>query len=172
MDYFVLERDQRLGAVGGLLSCSANLKQGYEGAEQEERVEISGDGVRDYGCLLEHPVPLVSNELRGIFTAHHPDIQTKAVAVMDTMLRQTLNYYLIEMPQVQVIDQLRMSDLEQIRAVYGFSIPKGKIQTQPFFELNYVRKKIIVVGLTLAEHVLREGIYGVAVKRIHLKECD
>jgi hypothetical protein len=172
MNYFILERDQRLGAIEGILSCSASLKQGYESASQEEQVEISGEGVREYGCLLEHPVPLVSNELCEIFKKQYAGLQTKQVRIMDTVLRQILNYHLIQMPQINVEAQLRTPELESSKIAYGFIVPYGEVKEQAFFELNNVRKKMMVVNLTLAEHVLREGIYGVAVRRITIQERD
>lgn len=172
MDYFILERDQRLGNIGGVLSCTASLKQGYEHASEEEEVEISGEGAREYGCLLEHPVPLVSNELLQIFNSHHSELQTKQVRIMDTLLRTILNYSLIKMPQIQVQEQLRTSQLASSKIAYGFIVQQGELKDYPFFELNYVRKKMIVVDLAMAEHILREGIYGVAVRRITIQERD
>ncbi|MNI12573.1 hypothetical protein D3C73_657610 [compost metagenome] len=172
MDYFVLERDQRLGSTGGVWSCSDKLKKGYEAAELEEQVEVSGQGTRDYGCLLEYPVSLVSNELRQVFARHDPQIQTKRVWVMDTLMGQNLDYYLVQMPRIEVNAQLRTSDLGLSKIAYGFVIPQGEVKEQAFFELHYVRKKMLIVGLSLAEQVLREGLYGVAVKRIVLTEDD
>lgn len=170
MDYFLLERDSRLGEVGGTLSCSTALQKGYEFADQEEQVEISGEGEREYGCLLEYPVPLVSNELREILKSHHADLQMKQVRIMDTLLRQSLDYNLIQMPQIPVITQLRTSELPSRKYIYGFAIPQGKLKGQAFVELNYVRKRMIVLDIAVAEQVLREGIYGVAVRRISLEE--
>lgn len=172
MNYFVLERDQRLGNIGGVWSCSDKLKQGYEAAELEEQIEVLGHGVRDYGCLLEHPISLISNELRQVFARHDPQIQTKRVWVMDTLMGQNLDYYLVQMSRIEVNAQLSTSDLGLSKIAYGFVIPQGEVKEQPFFELNYVRKKMLIVDLALAEQVLREGLYGIAVKRIMLKESD
>ncbi|WP_334075108.1 MULTISPECIES: hypothetical protein [Paenibacillus] len=173
MEFFVLERDKRLDHLAGGLVCSARLEQGYEAAEDNELVEVHGEGARDYGCMLEQPTLLVTSELRMLLTKYDSQMAYKTVSIIDKNFNGLqLNYFLINMREVDVMDAIPPDVLKRSKAALGFRIRRGDVPECPFFGMTYYRKKYLVVRLDVAEHVLRAGLYGVAVKRLQLKECD
>lgn len=173
MEFFVLERDKRLDHLAGGLVCSPRLEQGYEAAEDNELVEVHGEEVRDYGCILEQPTLLVANELRRLLTKYDSQMAYKTVSIIDKTLNGLqLNYFLLNMREVEVMAPIPLDDLKRSNAALGFSLRRGDIPDYPFFGVTYHRKRYLVVRLDVAEHVLRAGLYGVAVKRLQLKECD
>lgn len=167
MEYFILEQDRRLGSLDGLITCSEQMKKGYDFAEDEEFVYIDSPKALEYGCILEKPVLLVSEDVYQILNRYGHGLAHKKVIVIDMARNGQVHYYLPNFTEVPCTDQEYVKkNAEDIEKLDLFMVDEKLIEGISMFKLNVYRKSYLVVRLDVAEGMLRTSLYGLNVRRI------
>lgn len=161
MEYYVLKRDERLGALEGKFSYSDGLRQGYDHADSYEIISVEGNGKREYGCILTHPMLLISEEVRKMLLYFDQGLESKTVGVFDQEMQTQIQYYMPKLPQIKGGTSEKPTD---------YTVPTGALGALPFFQLEVYRNVQFIIRLDVAEKVLREGLYGVSVKKMIINE--
>jgi hypothetical protein len=162
VEYYVLKRDERLGTLEAKFSYSEALRQGYEQAASYEIISVEGQGRREYGCILTHPMLLISEEVRKVLLHFEQGLECKTVGVFDQEIQSQIQYYMPKLPQVK-------GEIQSNKP-FVYSVPTGALESLPFFQLEVYRNVQFIVRLDVAEKVLREGLYGVSLEKIKINE--
>lgn len=169
MNYYILERDRRLGSLEGKFAYSDGLQQGFSYANPYEVIHVKGEGKRDYGCLLNYPLLLVSEELRQIFMRFDPALCCKTVAIFDEKIQGQIQYYMLNL--VEVTGEVDPTAKTRNNSLITYTV-RDEIKTKCIFQLKVYHTSYLVLGLDIAEAVLRHSLYGVNVQKICLEERE
>lgn len=167
MEYFILEQDRRLGSLDGMITFSEQMKQGYESVKDEEFVFIDSPKALEYGCILEKPVLLVSEEVYQILNQYERGLAHKKVIVIDMARNGQVHYFFPNFTEVSCSEQESIKkNTEDTEKIDHFTVDEKLIEGLSMFQLNVYRKSYLVVRLDVAEGMLRTSLYGLNVRRI------
>ncbi|AJS61111.1 hypothetical protein [Paenibacillus sp. IHBB 10380] len=168
MEYFIVEQDRRL--IGGAISFPERILKGFEYAEPNEVLYTKSEKELEYSCIIDRPVLLVSDELRRIITEFEPQMEHKAVVVMDLERQLQFPYSMMNFQDV-ACDSNKQSYLATGR-IEEIVIDEKQINGQAIFKITYYRSSYLVVRLDVAEYLLRRSLYGLKLNRIQSMEGD
>ncbi|GJM71807.1 hypothetical protein HMSSN036_40230 [Paenibacillus macerans] len=164
MEYFSLEHDQRLDAIGSSITFPEQLVQGFEHAEDFQTVFVKPGRTQGYSCIIEHPVFLVSAEIQQIFSGFAPNMRFKTVHVINPNISSQDTYYMMDIPEIDCISSTH-STIEK-GFVKKLVIREEPIEDQPIFKIKSLIRPSLVVRLDVAEALLRTSLYGLKIQRI------
>ncbi|AZK48594.1 hypothetical protein [Paenibacillus lentus] len=164
MEYFSLEHDQRLEAIGGSITFPEQVVQGFEHAEDFQTAVVKPGRKQGYSCIIEHPVFLVSDEIHQIFSRFAPDMKSKTVQVLNPSTYSQDTYYMLDLPEIDCIS-LTHSMIEK-GFVKKLVINEEPVENQPIFRIKSLIRPSLVVRLDVAEALLRTSLYGLKIQRI------
>ncbi|MMZ57270.1 hypothetical protein D1872_191890 [compost metagenome] len=168
MEYFIVEQDRRL--MGGAISFPERIMKGFEYAEQNEVVYVKAEGDFEYSCIIDRPVLLVSDEFKRVICEFDPQMEYKAVVVMDLERQLQFPYFIMNLRDVSC--NSRHDSFPGAGRIDDLVIDEKQINEQAIFKITYYRSSYLVVRLDVAEHLLRKSLYGLKLKRIHSIEGD
>lgn len=167
LEYFILEQDRRLGSLDGMITFSEQMKQGYEFAKDEEVVFVNSSKALEYGCILEKPDLLVSDEVYQILNRYERGLAHKKVIVIDMARNGQIHYYFPKFTEVPCSNQESVKkNAEDTEKIDHFTVDEKLIEGLSMFKLKFFRKSYLVVRLDVAEGMLRTSLYGLNVRRI------
>lgn len=164
MEYFIIEHDRRLDAIGGAISFPERMLKGFEHAAEQEIVYIKPGRKLEYSCIVERPVLLISEEIRTIVSQFEPQTAYKAVVVMDQEHHGQLHYSMMDLKEVHCIsEEYSLIEKGQIKKMV---IDESRIGDLSIFKIPYYHSSILVARLDVAECLLRKSLYGLRLRRI------
>ncbi|AKG33270.1 hypothetical protein [Paenibacillus durus] len=166
MEYYVLEHDRRLPANGANLAFPERMLRGYGHAEQQEVVYVKPGNSLTSSSLIEHPILLVSEELRAIINKQIPEIAYKSVIVMDLKQQGQFDYAWMDFPEIPCIAPDRTgSENGQVMTI---GVDPEALREAAIFQIPYYRSRVLVARVDVAESLLRKSLYGLRIRPIRL----
>ncbi|MGO4532497.1 hypothetical protein AB4Z30_25725 [Paenibacillus sp. 2TAF8] len=124
----------------------------------------------DYTDYLEHPLPMVSDQLLEILMLYCPQLIRRAAVLTDTKRMTQETYWAIHPPALANV--LSPHTRRRIDGTLERIVLKPEFSEAPFFQLMELRETVIVVNLALAESILRRDVTGVQFIPLELEHTN
>ncbi|AWB43683.1 hypothetical protein DCC85_05255 [Paenibacillus sp. CAA11] len=149
------------------------MQRGFQHADEVEFVQIQGLGLRDYGCMLEQPTLLFSEEIRTIMSHYTKTLPSKNVMIMDSSVPgQQLPYFLLDIQEISAVGLEQTTSFVPQKQLKFIVNSYEILKLLPFFKLTYLHREYVILRLNVAEHILRHSLYGIAIDRITIEEIE
>ncbi|MGR6543704.1 hypothetical protein [Paenibacillus tundrae] len=166
MEYFIIEYDRRLPQQGAI-QWPERMLRGYEQTADEEMVYVKQGEVFTSPCIVNHyPIQLYVEELSRIMLKMESDLHHKRIVVMNLEQQNQTFYEWIELPQVSwMAPQAVQVEAGQVK---GIDLGHQGLSESSIWCVPYYRSYLTIVGLEVAEKLLKAGIYGLILRPIQI----
>lgn len=116
-----------------------------------------------YPDFIETPFPLISNEIKKIFSNYESHMQCNCVILSDQILKVQHIYWLMLLEKIDCIDE--QTEFYKDNSLKHLVLNKKKIGHRKIFWVGGIREKRLVINLDVAESLLRRPINGITLER-------
>ena len=173
MDYFTLKPDGRVAqaiqplgvpkASPGTLSPE-NRGDGNGEPSLPVQYFLQDSPDPEYVDLLEKPLWLISDRLKQLLAKYEPALRFEPVMLADrNRMRQEL-YWRMTVPSVDCL--AAQSEFTKNGGITKLVIDKAKVKGAKVFSVSKLRDPLLLVGLDVAESILRRDFCGIRLVRV------
>ncbi|TQR99535.1 hypothetical protein [Paenibacillus ottowii] len=122
---------------------------------------VSGDA--DYIDFIEHPVPIVSEQLKEIFDIYQAGLSWKLVVFADMQRMQQTRYWLTQPPSLRCLSPL--SEYHRDGTLRKIVLDAHALENHKIFRVQHADQHIIV-DLDVAECMLKFNLTGMKLHKV------
>jgi hypothetical protein len=171
MDYFIMSQDETvLDAVQPAGTASQIRKEPF-GRLDPKRLDnqpvqfyIKEAAHPQYIDFIEHPLPLVTDNVKQLLEKYQVNIVFKPVFLADLKRMRQDVYWLIVPPDIDCL--AAQSIFNPDRTVKQLALDSQKLRRSRVFTIKGIIENYIIIRLDVAESLLRRGYIGIKLTKV------
>ncbi len=167
MEYYMIQQDDCI--TDYMYPVEINRKQLWEWAkslsvaDEESILQFYVSGDADYIDFIEHPVSLVSEQLKDIFDIYQTGLIWKLVVFADIQRMQQTRYWLASPPSLTCLSP--RSEYHRDGTLKKIILDEYAVENHKIFRIQNANHHIIV-DLDVAECILKFNLAGLKLQKV------
>lgn len=132
--------------------------------------EIEHYGQTDYPDIITHPCLMVSKKVKNTIELYDKTIQFERINLQDRKIKKTYIYYIPRLLKLDVLTE-KVELTRDKTTIIAAEIHLYKTEQKPLFETGIDEfVTCLLIHRTLAESLLRRGVYGIGLTEVKSKK--